>query len=63
MGSPFGSCGTKSNMWGPTICTYQGIYQGGLEAQVGVVLEAGTPLHETSDDAWDATLAVGRALG
>jgi hypothetical protein len=50
-------------MWGPTICTYQGIYQGGLAAQVGVVLEAGTPLHETSDDAWDATLAVGRALG
>ena len=25
---------------------------------VGVVLEAGTPLHETSDDAWDTTLAV-----
>ena len=25
---------------------------------VGVVLEAGTPLHETSDDAWDNTLAV-----
>lgn len=25
---------------------------------VGVVLEAGIPLHETSDDAWDTTLAV-----
>lgn len=25
---------------------------------VGVVLEAGTPLHETSDDAWDHTMAV-----
>ena len=25
---------------------------------VGVVLEAGKPLHETSDEAWDNTMAV-----
>ena len=34
---------------------------GGLDVlcnNVGVVLEAGQPLHETSDDAWDTTLAV-----
>ena len=41
-----------------TVATASGGVIDVLCNNVGVVLEAGTPLHETSDDAWDTTLAI-----
>ena len=48
--------GTIASVVASCIETHGGLHV--LCNNVGVVLEAGKPLHETSDDAWDTTMAV-----